>query len=820
MELLTHLIKSAAILSLYYIIYKLLLTKDTFFIPKRIFLVSGIVSAFLLPFLTFEQITYEIVPIITEAQTFNFDSSLYVDFVPHETLVTASTFQIHWLQVLLVIYITGVLLMTIRFFLQLASLKKLVNAGHVKSKEEHIYIESSVHITPFSFFKYIVYNPTLHSFEELTMILAHESVHSRQWHSLDVILVHLVLIIQWFNPVAWLYKNSVEENLEFIADNAAIQEVTNSKKYQRALVRASSSLKPALTTNFYQSFIKKRIVMLNKQPSHRHHLLKLGLILPALALFMYSFNVKEVTEYVEEDNPAFAKMSTTSLIAEEPNLFIVTAQSTVEDLDQIESTIASLYPQSLVKFSNRRIAKKGIVKRFSFQTKFEGDTKFNTRFDRAKDVSEDWQGYVIKITDQQEIIVEEQGENGVSFKMDVDKIVFIDGTGIVFDRALVPANETYDETKKGTYKRATYNPPMTLQDSVYKSSTPSILASQKAIINTQNTYSFIITKDFTRGAIDLLAKKLQENHGATLNVNDVVYNDTDEIISIRLDFVDASGNSKNYSVQGQSPIADIYIYRDANGRSGMGNAISNSAMEIEQELTVMRKQMKAQRKAMMQQRDSMRVAVDVRREAMKSEMEERREEMKEEMLNRNEKMQKLNGKAEKDVPDRILNDTSDQSYPAEKATYYIDGKKVTTLEVQLVNPNDIDNISVLKGAAAIDLYGDDGKNGVVLIETKKPKKSRGQQLVVTSNPGTLILGDDSYTKITITKNSTDEELKSYKRLFDANNIDYKYYQVKRNENKEIVRIEVSLQREGNASSAKFGNGETPISDITVAYSNE
>ena len=103
--------------------------------------------------------------------------------------------------------------------------------------------------------------------------------------------------------MAWFYKKGVEENLEYIADSATVQQIESVKQYQLALVKASSTSPiPALTNNFYQSFIKKRIVMLNKSTSKKINAWKLILVLPLLAVFLWSFNINEVITYTETNS--------------------------------------------------------------------------------------------------------------------------------------------------------------------------------------------------------------------------------------------------------------------------------------------------------------------------------------------------------------------------------------------------------------------------------------------------------------------------------------------------------------------------------------
>jgi len=51
--------------------------------------------------------------------------------------------------------------------------------------------------------------------------------------------------------------------------------------------------------------------------------------------------------------------------------------------------------------------------------------------------------------------------------------------------------------------------------------------------------------------------------------------------------------------------------------------------------------------------------------------------------------------------------------------YILDGRLINTKQFSKVNPNDIRDIKVLKGAEATSLYGNQGRNGVVIITTKK-----------------------------------------------------------------------------------------------------
>ena len=53
--------------------------------------------------------------------------------------------------------------------------------------------------------------------------------------------------------------------------------------------------------------------------------------------------------------------------------------------------------------------------------------------------------------------------------------------------------------------------------------------------------------------------------------------------------------------------------------------------------------------------------------------------------------------------------------------------------VSSINPDDIESLEVLKGAAAAALYGQRGRNGVILIETIRGQKSGGTRVVLNSH---------------------------------------------------------------------------------------
>ncbi|MEZ4794738.1 MAG: M56 family metallopeptidase [Flavobacteriaceae bacterium] len=297
MEFCSYLLKSAGVLTLFYGVYQLFLRKETFFVTNRHFLLLGIFASLLLPLWYFTQsVTVQVE--VLDALPFSENTTTAIPSelpIPSETDVPAIGFT----QLLVGTYLFGILLLLIRLGIQGSSLVRLLKKYPSRRENGLLKVPANEKTAPFSFFQYLVYNPTQHSEAELQMIFKHEQVHIEQRHSIDVIVGNLLVIFQWFNPIAWLYKKVLEENLEFIADNHTAQVVPSRKAYQMALVKAASPWAPALTNPFYQSFIKKRIIMLNKSNSKKHRVFKVLAIMPLLALFLFGFNVKKVTNYVE-----------------------------------------------------------------------------------------------------------------------------------------------------------------------------------------------------------------------------------------------------------------------------------------------------------------------------------------------------------------------------------------------------------------------------------------------------------------------------------------------------------------------------------------
>jgi len=317
---LEYILKASGVLLIFFSLYQIGLKKETFFTGNRHFLMAGILSTFIFPF----------VYITKYIDATNY--IIYADSQLSNVAMGSTSIEtnFNWMQILFVIYCSGVVLLTIRFIIQLLSLRKLIGKNESKKINGYVYIETTREVTPFSFFKYIVYNPTLYNTAELDAIIQHEKVHSSQWHSIDILTAHFTTIIFWINPMVWLYKKSIQQNLEFLADAHATQDMSSIKTYQYALVKgAGNQFCTSITNNFYNSLIKKRIVMLHKSKSNKKNLWKYSLALPLLIAFVFAFNTKVVAQDSNEVDIHIKKTE-----------FIITKNTSNEEMETMKKDIA------------------------------------------------------------------------------------------------------------------------------------------------------------------------------------------------------------------------------------------------------------------------------------------------------------------------------------------------------------------------------------------------------------------------------------------------------------------------------------------------
>jgi hypothetical protein len=320
--------KSSGLIAFFYIAYYFLLRKETFFNANRWYLLAGLFTSVILPWIVFTTIVW------VEPTPNNFDWSK----IPHSVPVQKESFEINWYLVLVAAYGIGIVLFLIQFAFDFYSLNRVLKGKTIQQQADHKFIDLKENVAPFSYFNTIVYNSTLYTQSELESILEHEKVHSEQYHTIDVLITRFFCILFWFNPFIWLYKKAILQNLEFIADSEATKNLSDKKAYQLTLLKITAHENCVVLTNhFYQSLIKKRIVMLNKNQSKKWNSWKYVLVLPVLVAFVLLFQMEVIAK--EKNQSPKIEQST----SEDVDVYKITENTTEAELKEKAEILKEKY---------------------------------------------------------------------------------------------------------------------------------------------------------------------------------------------------------------------------------------------------------------------------------------------------------------------------------------------------------------------------------------------------------------------------------------------------------------------------------------------
>ena len=351
--------KSSGLLILFYFAYYFLLRKETFFTSSRWFLLVGLITSVVLPFFVYNKIVW-VEPVANEISALNQKpftvSNLNVSQVPIPTIQNES-FDINWNYILLAIYILGFLALVIKFAIDFYSLNTVLKGKKVHQQADFKFVDINENIAPFSYFDYIVYNSSMYTASELENIIEHEKVHSDQNHTVDVLISRIFCVLFWFNPIIWLYKKAILQNLEFIADSEAAKKISDKKAYQYTLLKITTHEScVAITNHFYQSLIKKRIVMLNKNQSKKRNYWKYYAIIPALVAFVLLFQINIIAQEKEQkESHEVTKKQDSSYI------FKIQKNTTDQQLKEIAESLKQKHNIDVVISDVKRNAKNELI---------------------------------------------------------------------------------------------------------------------------------------------------------------------------------------------------------------------------------------------------------------------------------------------------------------------------------------------------------------------------------------------------------------------------------------------------------------------------
>ena len=275
-NILLYLVESGICLGLFYIIYRIFLSRETFFRTNRLYLLFAIPLSFILPLINIPS------PFLS-AKSIGAGS-----MIPQGAAAATHSFGIA--EIIGIVYLLGALFFLVCFGYKIAQLSILIKKyGYQKcGKLKLVFIEEDT--APFSFFNYFFLNKNNISQHDLLRIIDHELVHINQYHTIDLIIIELLTIVQWFNPFVRPYKKSLKETHEYLADNQVIAQGCSRAKYQLLIFEQHVGMNLfEFVNNFNHSLIKRRITMMTKGKSKSWAKSKFLLLIPVIFFLVLAF---------------------------------------------------------------------------------------------------------------------------------------------------------------------------------------------------------------------------------------------------------------------------------------------------------------------------------------------------------------------------------------------------------------------------------------------------------------------------------------------------------------------------------------------------
>ena len=301
-----YILKSSVCLVVFYLFYRLLLSRETFHRFNRVALLSILLLSCLLP----------LVEVTVEEQTEVHQTMMTLEqwLMLADMMNTADTTDLQaeevtvtWIQVALLVYLAGILLFALRNGYSLLKLGGLLKSGRKENLSKYIdggeKVTLIVHdrdIAPFSWMKCIVISEKDLD-ENGREILIHELAHIQNRHSWDLLVADICIFFQWFNPASWLLKQELQNIHEYEADETVIEKGVDAKQYQLLLIKKAVGTRLySIANSFNHSKLKKRITMMLKEKSNPWAKLKYLYILPVAAIAVTAFARPEISETAEE----------------------------------------------------------------------------------------------------------------------------------------------------------------------------------------------------------------------------------------------------------------------------------------------------------------------------------------------------------------------------------------------------------------------------------------------------------------------------------------------------------------------------------------
>lgn len=287
-----YIIKVAVLQTVFYLTYKLLLSRESFHAFNRGVLLTMQAAALLLPLL---HVTLE-----TPAPVHQTIALAEATFVQTATVADGDGAGLTFIQVLTLVWIAGFVLLLVRSVVSLVRLTMLLRSGRLCETCGTLVTVVSGDTAPFSWFNRIVISlkDYLSGARE---IVIHEQAHVSHHHSVDIALCNTIIMFCWFSPAAWLLRAELRDVHEYEADDAVLRQGVDASGYQLLLIRKAVGERLfAMANNLNQTNLKKRITMMKMKKSNPWNRVKAAIVLPLAAVSVIVFATPAATKMAGE----------------------------------------------------------------------------------------------------------------------------------------------------------------------------------------------------------------------------------------------------------------------------------------------------------------------------------------------------------------------------------------------------------------------------------------------------------------------------------------------------------------------------------------
>ena len=291
--------KSAFVLTLLYLPYMLILRKESFFRLNRVVLLMILALSLVLPLMNIHSLSWDSQPVVQVARQQMVEIGMPLNgatYLPEVAVQGESARRyLSWFYIVSSIFVLGALFMLFWRVAQIMHMRYVIRKGCLWHQQEDgvtVYCHAD-EVSPFSWMDNIVISAKDYE-ENAREILLHERGHVMARHSWDLLLLALLQVVQWWNPLVYVLGISLRDVHEYEADDSVLRNGVSAKAYQLLLIKkvvGASSY--TFANNFDHSLTLKRITMMQKSKSSVWMRSKVLYIIPMATLALSAFATSE-----------------------------------------------------------------------------------------------------------------------------------------------------------------------------------------------------------------------------------------------------------------------------------------------------------------------------------------------------------------------------------------------------------------------------------------------------------------------------------------------------------------------------------------------